>query len=155
MAECLALRPEFVRLSPSLVLAGSGLEAWWRRGRYAPWTLERAVPALARAALALWRAGIAVARVGLAPEPSLKAAILAGPWAEDLGMRVGAAALLADISQRLDGRRAVGLTVPLRHSGGFWGHAGELETGYAALGLSRRDVSFRDVLEFVLECQNE
>lgn len=154
-AECLALRPDFVRLSPCLVLAGAELADWWRTGRYAPWTLDRAVPSLARAALALWRAGVAVARVGLAPEPSLIRAILAGPWAEDLGMRVGAAALLADITRRLDGRRAARLVVPARHSGGFWGHAGELEGAYAALGLSRRDVSFRDVAEFVLEIRDE
>ncbi len=154
IARCIALRPDFVRIHPCLVLAGTGLEALWRRGAYAPWELAATLEALGEAVSQLWSAGIPVARVGLTPEASLLSAILAGPWHPALGSRVRARALWHDIRRRLDGRLAASLTLPQRSSGEFWGHAGEMEPEYRALGLLRSAVTFTDGDEWMLEVRN-
>lgn len=154
ITQCIALRPDFVRIHPCLVLAGTGLETLWRQGGYTPWGLPATVDALGTAVAELWRAGITVARVGLAPEASLLPAILAGPWHPALGSRVRARALWHDIRQRLEGRMAVSLRLPRRYSGEFWGHAGEMEHLYQQLGLIRGGVHFTDGDECVLEVRN-
>jgi len=135
IAQCLELRPDFVRIHPCLVLRGTGLEGLWRQGAYVPWDVPETLEALGEAVLALWRGGIAVARVGLAPEASMLSAVLAGPWHPAMGARVRARALWREIRARLDGRTAVSLSLPQRYSGEFWGHAGEMEPRYRVLGL--------------------
>lgn len=74
------LRPDFVRVHPTLVLRGAPLEGHWRRGEYFPLSLEEAVRWLKRALLRLEEAGIRIARVGLQPSPDLEAHYLAGPY---------------------------------------------------------------------------
>lgn len=76
-----ALAPDFVRIYPTLVLAGSALERLFREGRYRPLNLEEAV-ALTAGVYRYWRArGIAVVRTGLQPTRDLApgAAVVAGP----------------------------------------------------------------------------
>ncbi|GFK95337.1 Oxygen-independent coproporphyrinogen-III oxidase-like protein [Fundidesulfovibrio magnetotacticus] len=149
----LSLRPDFVRLHPLLVLAGSGLEAPWRAGLVAPWNLEQTVEALARACLDFWRAGVAVVRLGLAQEPSLEAAVLAGPRHPALGTMVRARALLEHVRELLAGRLILTLTAPTRASGEFWGHAGELEASWRGLGLRRENVRFEDREDVLVHCR--
>ncbi|MBI4806970.1 MAG: radical SAM protein [Desulfovibrio sp.] len=152
IAECVAIKPDMVRLHPCLVLAGTGLEPLYRVGVFAPWSLETTVKELAEAVLCLWRAGISVARIGLAFEPALEEAVLAGPRHPALGSMVRAQALLMEITSRLKGRQAKSLALPERLSGEFWGHAKELESVYETLGLSRDCVLFEnreDLLLFV------
>jgi histone acetyltransferase (RNA polymerase elongator complex component) len=161
--QCLDIRPDTVRLHPCLVLAGSGLEAPWRAGRFVPWSLPRAVQELARATRNLWRGGIVVSRIGLAPEPSLEAAVLSGPRHPALGTMVRGRALWLDIRDRLEKLRTAGgpdcpagswparLAAPQRASGEFWGHARELEGDYAALGLAPGAVVFQEREDFMLE----
>jgi histone acetyltransferase (RNA polymerase elongator complex component) len=157
--QCLAIRPDTVRLHPCLVLAGSGLEDTWRNGHFVPWSLDRTVQELARATLDLWRGGIAVSRIGLAPEPSLEAVVLAGPRHPALGTMVRARALWLDIRARLEGlqgvrlpgHRMARLCAPQRVSGEFWGHGRELEGAYGELGLHPGVVVFEDREDFMLE----
>ncbi|MFZ5774490.1 MAG: elongator complex protein 3 [Thermodesulfobacteriota bacterium] len=74
-----ALRPDLVRLYPTLVIEGSPLSALYRQGRYAPLSLHKAVALAGR----MWRifasCDIPVARMGLQPSASLDASLLAGP----------------------------------------------------------------------------
>lgn len=149
--KCVHAGPDAVRLHPCLVLAGTGLETLWREGRYQPWPLEVTVSELASATLALWDAGVAVTRIGLAPEPSLEAAILAGPRHQALGTMVRARALYSHIEERLAGRKALRLDVPQCLSGEFWGHRGELEGAYARLGLARGAVAFTGDDHFTMD----
>jgi len=151
VTTCLTIKPDTVRLHPCLVLEGSGLEALWRADLFRPWSLEETVRELARAVLALWRGGVRVSRIGLAPEPSLEAAVLAGPRHPALGTMVRARALFAHIREILDGRTARGLAAPQSVSGEFWGHGRELAGEYAALGLSPERVIFQDREDFLLE----
>jgi len=152
-AEAVRLGASFVRLHPCLVLEGTGLEAVWREGGFEPWSLDACLAALPPAVLALWRAGVNVARVGLAPEPSLLAARLAGPWHPALGMRVRARALLAHAAELLEGRKALRLEAPARFSGEFFGHAGELTPAYGALGLDRKHITFSEGERFTMTLQ--
>jgi len=165
IAQCVRSAPDMVRLHPCLVLAGTGLEALWRRGEFAPWPLEDTVHAFAGAVLALWRTDIAVTRIGLAPEPSLEEGVLAGPRHPALGTMVRAHALLLDIRERLDapgilrpgqppgpgGRTALRLRVPQRLSGEFFGHGRELAGAYAGLGLTAGAVTFEERDDLLLE----
>jgi histone acetyltransferase (RNA polymerase elongator complex component) len=87
-----ALAPDFVRIYPTLVLAGSLLAEWYREGSYRPLDLEEAV-GLARKLLLLFRGhGIPVARMGLQHTEELAAAgtVLAGPHHPAFGERVHA-----------------------------------------------------------------
>ncbi len=62
-----ALAPGFVRLSPTLVLAGTGLEKMMKKGEYIPLSLEEAVDRASHCLDIYDQAGIRVARLGLDP----------------------------------------------------------------------------------------
>jgi histone acetyltransferase (RNA polymerase elongator complex component) len=85
-----ALKPAFVRIYPTLVLAGSRLEAWYQEGRYRPLAVDEAV----RQTMALYRLfrqhGITVIRTGLQPteEISPAGAVVAGPFHPAFGYLV-------------------------------------------------------------------
>jgi histone acetyltransferase (RNA polymerase elongator complex component) len=77
-----ALRPDFVRIYPALVLKGTGLEAMYRSGTYSPLPLREAVELAADLLLLFARAGIPVIRVGLQPNEALLSgdSLVAGPF---------------------------------------------------------------------------
>lgn len=146
------LMPETARLYPCLVVRTTALAAAWERGDYAPWPLERARRELARALPVLWAAGVRVARMGLAPEETLEANVLAGPWHPALGQSVRGLALLEIVRDAVDrlGTRPARLDVPRRYQGELFGHAGELRPAYEAMGLPGSAIRYVDSPEFVL-----
>jgi histone acetyltransferase (RNA polymerase elongator complex component) len=78
----IALKPDFVRIYPALVIKDTPLEDLYASGRYMPLTLEDAV-ALCREALERFElAGIEVIRIGLQPTEDLEkpGTIVAGPY---------------------------------------------------------------------------
>lgn len=82
-----ALRPDFVRIYPCLVLAGSPLAERYRNREYAPWTLERSVEA-AKSLYLIFRAHhIRVVRMGIQLSQDLDktAGVLAGPYHPSFG----------------------------------------------------------------------
>jgi len=90
LACALALRPDFLRIYPTVVLAGTALEMSWRRGDFQPFTLQRAVTICAEL---LWRchaAGVPVIRLGLQAVPELDSgrAVLSGPYHPAFGQLV-------------------------------------------------------------------
>ena len=150
----IALAPAFVRIYPTLVLAGSPLAADYRAGRYQPPTLEASVDLVARMWLMLTAAGIRVVRMGLQDGPGLadRTRVLAGPHHPAFGERVlgnvfrsmAAAALDAvapargdDVTLRVNPRRVSVVTGPRRR------HRRALERGYL---LRRLQVSRDDAL---------
>jgi histone acetyltransferase (RNA polymerase elongator complex component) len=150
--QAAALAPEIARLYPCLVVRGTGLAGLWERGGYVPWDVERARRELAAALSVFWSRGVRVVRLGLAPEDTLEANVLAGPWHPALGQSARGLALLRvveDAVRRL-GRAPSRLDVPRRYQGEFFGHGRELAPGYEALGLSGRAVRYVDAREFVL-----
>jgi histone acetyltransferase (RNA polymerase elongator complex component) len=78
--QVIALRPDFVRLYPLLVLRGSGLAELHRQGRYQPLSLGKAVLLAAFMQERFGRAGIRTVRMGLQAGPELENSLLAGPW---------------------------------------------------------------------------
>ncbi len=86
----IALAPDFVRIYPTLVLAGSPLADAYTAGRYQPPSLDESIDLVARLWLMLTAAGIRVARMGLQAEPGLAdgANVLAGPYHPAFGERV-------------------------------------------------------------------
>jgi len=74
------LKPDFLRIHPTLVLRGAPLEILWKIGRYVPLSLEETIRWLKKGLLALERSGIRVARIGLQPTQGLEKHFLAGPY---------------------------------------------------------------------------
>jgi histone acetyltransferase (RNA polymerase elongator complex component) len=74
------LKPDFVRIHPTLVLKGSPLENLWKDGRYSPLSLEEAIQWLKKGILKLENSSTRVARIGLQPTPELERDYLAGPY---------------------------------------------------------------------------
>jgi len=78
----IALKPDFVRLYPLLVLKDTLLEKLYREGKYVPITLEKAVHFSKKALVRFEEAGIVVSRLGLQSTEELEkpGAIVAGPY---------------------------------------------------------------------------
>lgn len=77
-----ALAPDFVRIYPTVVLAGSPLGKWYGSGRYSPLSLERAVSLTKNLWVLFDQAGIPVIRMGLPASATLEngSTMLAGPY---------------------------------------------------------------------------
>lgn len=80
--RAISLRPDFVRIHPTLVLRDTALAHLWQRGMYHPLGLKEAVEAVKRIYLRFLKQGIPVIRIGLQPTPELekKGTVLAGPF---------------------------------------------------------------------------
>lgn len=74
------LKPDFLRIHPTLVLRGAPLQTLWETGRYVPLSLEGTIRWLKKGLLTLERSGIQVSRVGLQPTQGLEKHFLAGPY---------------------------------------------------------------------------
>jgi histone acetyltransferase (RNA polymerase elongator complex component) len=85
------LKPDFLRLHPTLVLKGAPLENFWRDGRYAPLSIEETIDWLKRGLARLENSSISVARIGLQPTDELERDFLAGPYHPALRQLVDAA----------------------------------------------------------------
>ena len=143
----------FLRFYPCLVLRGTPLAERWHTGSYAPWSLDTTVDALANGLLAAWARGVAVVRMGLSPEDGLDDAVLAGPVHPALGQLAKAEALRRHVAVQLallPGPPAR-FGVPRRLRGLLWGHANGLVDAYAAMGITRAMVHWRDDDNFLLE----
>lgn len=76
------LKPDFIRIYPTVVLAGSPLAAWYRKGDYVPLSIEEAVCQTKNLYLLFKNENIPVIRMGLQASEDLEdgSAILAGPY---------------------------------------------------------------------------
>ena len=85
--QVIALRPESVRIYPTLVIAGTALEAMWSRGDYSPLSLDEAVATCRDMLLLLQRENIGVIRMGLYPGEELlrDGVVKAGPFHPSFG----------------------------------------------------------------------
>jgi histone acetyltransferase (RNA polymerase elongator complex component) len=83
------LKPDFVRIHPTLVLKNTELETMYRSGLYQPLTLEDAVERCADICDIYHKAGIPVTRCGFhLPESVRRKAWCAGPWHPAFGQHV-------------------------------------------------------------------
>jgi histone acetyltransferase (RNA polymerase elongator complex component) len=80
-----ALRPDGVRVYPTLVLRDTPLAELWERGTYRAQTVEEAVETCAPILDLFRRESIPVMRLGLHPSRELEDKLLAGPYHPALG----------------------------------------------------------------------
>lgn len=80
-------RPQAVRIYPTLVIAGTGLEAMWRCHQYIPLGLDEATEVCRDMFMQFQRENIPVIRMGLYPSEELRREgnILAGPFHPSFG----------------------------------------------------------------------
>lgn len=76
----IALRPDFVRIYPTLVLKNTPLYKMFLSGDYKAWSLEEMVSACREALKKFREADIPVIRMGLQPTADLEANLAAGPY---------------------------------------------------------------------------
>ena len=82
----IALQPDAVRVYPTVIVRGTGLERLWRAGAYSEHTVEDAVRVCAKLLPLFEAAAIPVIRLGLNPTEELSAgAALAGAYHPALG----------------------------------------------------------------------
>jgi histone acetyltransferase (RNA polymerase elongator complex component) len=84
------LKPDFVRIYPTVVLAGSPLAAWYRKGDYVPLSMEAAVSQTKNLYVLFKNENIRVIRMGLQASEDLEngSTILAGPYHPAFGHQV-------------------------------------------------------------------
>lgn len=82
MRKVIALRPDFVRIYPALVITGTELEWMYRTHQFTPLSLEEAVDWCAGMWPHFMKAGIPVIKMGLHPSEDLRESgtIVAGPF---------------------------------------------------------------------------
>jgi histone acetyltransferase (RNA polymerase elongator complex component) len=87
------LRPDMVRLYPTVVIRGTDLARWYLEKRYRPLGLREAVEACQEGCIRFEENGIPVIRLGLMASPALleHGRILAGPWHNAFGHLVRSA----------------------------------------------------------------
>jgi len=97
------LAPDFVRIYPTLVLQGTGLERWYRSGRFRPLSVEEAVAVTKELYLRFTGQGISVIRMGLQGTDDLQrpGSIVAGPYHPAFGHLVRSALFLDMIVRRV------------------------------------------------------
>ncbi len=78
--EIIALRPDFVRVYPTVVMRHTLLERLFHEGRYRPWSLEEMVALCREISLLFEAAGIRIVRMGLQHTAGLEGNIVAGPY---------------------------------------------------------------------------
>lgn len=81
------MRPDFVRIHPTIVLAETGLEKLYKAGKYHPMSLQRAIVISANWVKCFEENHIPVVRIGLQPvdKMSERGVILAGPFHPSFG----------------------------------------------------------------------
>lgn len=102
-ARVILLRPDFVRLYPVLVVAGSGLACRYQRQEYRPLSLSRAVLQVAWMKKKFTASGIRVVRMGLQPGPDLEKSLLAGPYHPAFGELVHSRLMLRQVRKLMAG----------------------------------------------------
>ncbi len=89
-AAALALRPDFLRIYPAVVLAGTELAAMYTAGAYRPLAIDAAVARAAYLKVSSENLAIPVIRVGLQASKELSGSIVAGPYHPAFGAMVEA-----------------------------------------------------------------
>jgi len=85
--QVISLRPQVVRIYPTLVIADTALETMWQRGRYIPLALDEAVTICQDMFLLFQKESIRVIRMGLYPGEELRrdGVVKAGPFHSSFG----------------------------------------------------------------------
>jgi histone acetyltransferase (RNA polymerase elongator complex component) len=138
LRRLLALRPDFLRLYPVLVLRSSRLAALYETGRYRPLSLGKAVALAAKMKAICDAAGVPVVRMGLQPSPALEKEVVAGPYHPAFGELVLSRLLFGLARQELARAGAIRprlLSIAAADESAFRGRGNGGLKRLAALGL--------------------
>jgi histone acetyltransferase (RNA polymerase elongator complex component) len=115
----LALEPSFLRIYPTLVIAGTDLADSYATGDFQPLALDQAISLCKRMLLRARRAGVPVIRMGLQPTAELESpgTLLAGPYHPAFGQLVQSE-LFYDLMISMVARLPEGTSVTFRASSG-------------------------------------
>lgn len=99
----IALKPDFVRIYPTLTIKDTYLEKLYRMGKYTPQTLDDAVVLAKELLLMFEKADITVIRIGLQPTDEINenASVVAGPFHASFGELVESAVYYDLITEQL------------------------------------------------------
>ncbi len=113
LRRVLALNPDFLRIYPTLVIAGTRLEELYRQGSYLPMTLHEAVRMCKVMLLESMRSDVPVIRMGLQPTDELgkDGVVVAGPYHPAFRQMVEAELCLDLLSRILREDPSMGKTV--------------------------------------------
>ena len=113
--QIIALKPDFVRVYPTLVICGSLLAELYHQGRYTPQSLDDCIALLKTLVLLFQENGISVIRIGLQASDGLDdpAIVLAGPYHPALGHMVYSKILLDAAIEALSAEQTPGQTVTI------------------------------------------
>lgn len=110
----ISLKPDFVRIYPTLVIKNTGLFDMYQKGDYTPWSLERMVVAVKKAVVKFENAGIKVIRVGLHPDVSLMKNYVDGPLHPSFRYLVDSRIACDQMVNMIKGLKQVPLSVTFR-----------------------------------------
>jgi histone acetyltransferase (RNA polymerase elongator complex component) len=96
------IRPDFVRLHPTLIFRGTGLEEMHKSGEYDPLSLETAIEWGVDAYNLLTEASIGITRFGLHEVWTLKGEVVAGPYHPAFGELVISQVRLNDMLDTIE-----------------------------------------------------
>jgi len=99
--QIIALKPDFVRLYPTLVLKGSILASWYRKGHYKPLSLNQAVTMAKDCLKQFQKNNIPIIRMGIQPQDNLESHILSGPYHPAFGHLVYSELLLDKVTEQI------------------------------------------------------
>ncbi|MDD3878519.1 MAG: radical SAM protein [Syntrophomonas sp.] len=102
--QVIALRPDMVRIYPTLVIAGTHLEKLYLKGEYTPLTLAEALQISLAAYLQFQKENIPVIRMGLQPGEELQreGCVVAGPFHPAFGEMVEQEAFKAQAQKLIE-----------------------------------------------------
>lgn len=105
----ITLKPDFVRIYPTLVLEKSPLATMYEKGRYLPMTIEDCVVQLKNLYLLFQKHQIPVIRMGLQASTALDKgeSVLAGPYHPALGHMVFSKIMLEQSIQLLNAKKTI------------------------------------------------
>jgi len=126
--KTIEVKPDLVRLHPTLVLKGSELENWYNDGRFTPLTIEEAIEWGLFAYKELSGKGIKVHRIGLSSGPVIDKSVVAGPYSPAFGEMVLSRYRRFTIEREImemKGVKKVEVSVPAKLLSQFIGHKRE------------------------------
>lgn len=117
--KSIALKPDFVRIYPALVIKDTPLENLYKAGAYIPLSIEEAVAVCKDALLKFESAGIKVIRIGLQPTEALQkpGIVVSGPYHPAFRQLVESSILLDRMKAALLRRNNAADAVFLVHPG--------------------------------------
>jgi len=98
------LKPDFARIYPLMVLKGSLMEQWYKKGLYQPLRLEKSVKLVKQMYQIFIAANIDVIRMGLQASDMMedKSLVIAGPWHPAFGHLVFSRIFYDMICEKID-----------------------------------------------------